>query len=201
MLLFGTRAGLEEVALKLRLPAAVSKSPTVKARAAVEVSSLIVWLAMVEMVGGSLTGLTVRTKLLLRTFTPSLTLTVINVVPTWLVAGVTVTARLVPLPPKTMLALGTNVRLVDVALRVRLPAAVSTSPIMNAMGPVEVSSLTVWLPMAEMVGGSLTAFTVTRKVVLVPAERFGSVRERVMMALTDLLGGGVIVTLRLVPLP
>ena len=39
MLLFGTSAGLEEVALKLRLPAAVSKSPTVTTISAITLPS------------------------------------------------------------------------------------------------------------------------------------------------------------------
>src|SRR6266508_421594 len=40
---------------------------------------------------------------------PSLTVTVIVVVPDWLASGVTVTVRLVPLPPKTIFAFGTRV--------------------------------------------------------------------------------------------
>ena len=59
---------MAEVAVTTRLLAAVSPSLTTNPSAAVMVSSPIVWLAMVEMVGGSLTGFTVRTKLLLRTF-------------------------------------------------------------------------------------------------------------------------------------
>ena len=54
----------------------------------------------------------------------------------------TVTVRLAPEPPKTMLATGTTVVSLEVADRVRLPAAVSTSPTVKAMAPVAVSSLT-----------------------------------------------------------
>src|SRR5947199_132611 len=39
---FGTRAGLDELPLNVKLPAAVSPSPTVKLRAPVDVSSAIV---------------------------------------------------------------------------------------------------------------------------------------------------------------
>src|ERR1051325_8512546 len=52
MFALGRRAVLEEFAVRTRLAAAVSASPTVKASAPVELSSLMVWLAMLEMVGG-----------------------------------------------------------------------------------------------------------------------------------------------------
>ena len=41
---------------------------------------------------------------------------------------------------------------VDVPLTVRLPAAVSTSPTVKGIGPVAVSSFTVWAPRSERVG-------------------------------------------------
>src|SRR5436190_797089 len=51
---FGTRAGLEEVPVTIRLVAAVSASPTVKGRGPVDEFWLMVWLAMSEMVGAVL---------------------------------------------------------------------------------------------------------------------------------------------------
>ena len=68
----------------------------------------------------------------------------------------TVTVRLAPLPPKTMFAFGTSVVLDEVPVRVKLPAAVSTSPMVKAMALVAVSSLVLWLAMSEIVGLSLT---------------------------------------------
>ena len=47
----GTSAGLEELPVTVRLPAAVSASPTVKAKVPVDVFSLIVWLMTEETIG------------------------------------------------------------------------------------------------------------------------------------------------------
>ena len=52
---------------------------------------------------------------------PSLTVTVIVVVPVCPAAGVSVTVRLAPLPPKTMFAFGTSAGLVELPLTVRFP--------------------------------------------------------------------------------
>src|SRR5262245_66339806 len=62
MLVLGMRRVLEDVPVTVRLPGAVSASPTVKAMLAVAVSSLVVWLAMGEMVGGGLEAVRVRKK-------------------------------------------------------------------------------------------------------------------------------------------
>ena len=50
------------------------------------------------------------------------------------------------------------------AVTVRSPAAVSTSPTVNGMAPVAVSSSVDWLPTSEIVGKSLILFTVNKKV-------------------------------------
>ena len=71
----------------------------------------------------------------------SVTVRVIVAVPIWLFAGVSVTDRLAPLPPKTMLALGTRVVLLLEPDMVREAAAVSTSPMAKARAPVVASSL------------------------------------------------------------
>jgi len=74
---------------------------------------------------------------------PSVTVTVMVAVPNWSAAGVTVTVRLAPLPPKTMFPLGTNIVFDEVPDSVRLPTAVSLSPIVNASAPVFPSSAIV----------------------------------------------------------
>src|SRR2546428_5468675 len=79
-------------------------------------------------VGGVFGGLTVSVNGSLAVRLPSLTVTVITALPLWPAAGVTVTVRLAPLPPKTMFALGTRVVFPELPLTVRLPGAVSTSP-------------------------------------------------------------------------
>ena len=87
------------------------------------------------MVGGVL-GTTVTAKLLFVLALPSLTVTVMVAVPTCAATGVTVTVRLAPLPPKTMLAFGTKVGLDEFPLSVRMVSAVSASPTVNAMAPI-----------------------------------------------------------------
>src|SRR2546426_1364352 len=93
---------------------------------------------MPVIVGGVFTVLTVSTKVSLAPFTPSLTPTVIVAVPVCPAAGVTVTVRLDPLPPNTMLLVGTSVALDDPLLNVRLPTGVSASPIVNGIAAVGV---------------------------------------------------------------
>ena len=82
--------------------------------------------------GTSFTEVTVRTNVSVAVSEPSLTVTVMVAVPFWLAAGVMVTVRLAPLPPKTMLALGTSAVFDDEPDTVRLPAAVCASPTVNA---------------------------------------------------------------------
>ena len=77
----GTSVGLDDVALSTRLDRAVSTSPTVKLIGPVEVFWLIVRSGILEIVGGSFTGVTVRTKLSLAVASPSLTVTVIVALP------------------------------------------------------------------------------------------------------------------------
>src|SRR5437667_276847 len=78
-------------------------------------------------------------------------------VPVWLRAGVTVTVRLAPEPPKTMLATGTKVGLEEAPERVRLPAAVCESPTVVAIGAVAVFWLVDRSAMLEIVGGVFAA--------------------------------------------
>ncbi len=55
--------------------------------------------------------------------------------PVWPDAGVTVTVRLAPLPPKAMLLTGTSVGFELPPVSVRLAAAVSMSPTVTDSGP------------------------------------------------------------------
>src|SRR5690349_9075682 len=98
---------------------------------------------MVEMVGASLTALTVARNVALAVALPSLTVTVIVALPNWFVAGRTVTVRFAPLPPNVILPLGIKVAWDDVPVRVKALTGVSASPIVNGIAPVVVSSLMV----------------------------------------------------------
>src|SRR2546423_9369813 len=107
---------------------------------------------MSEMVGAVLTELTVSTNVSLPLKAPSLTITVTVALPVWLAAGVTVTVRLLPLPPKTMFALGTNVGFEELPLMVKLFAGVSASPIVKGIATVAVFTVVDWLGISLMVG-------------------------------------------------
>src|SRR5215470_18415459 len=85
-------------------------------------------------------GVTVNRKEVLALLVPSLTVMVMVAVPDWPAAGVTVTVRLAPEPPKTMLALGTRVGLEELPLRERLASGVSGSLMVNGRGEVGVFS-------------------------------------------------------------
>src|SRR5262245_22805263 len=109
MLATGRRAGLEELAERVRLPGAVSASPTVKGSALVGVSSFGAWLAIGAMGGGAVIAATVSWKVVVVVSWPSLTVRVTVVEPVRPGAGERVTERLAPAPPKAMLATGRRV--------------------------------------------------------------------------------------------
>ena len=92
----------------------------------------------IRTVGGVVPGLTVSTNVSLVLFVPSLTVTVIVAAPVCPVTGVTVTVRFDPAPPKAIFFVGTSVKLDESWLKVRLPAAVSASPTVNAIAAVVV---------------------------------------------------------------
>ena len=114
---------------------------------------------------------------------PSLTVTVMLAVPIWFVTGVIVTVRVAPLPPKMTFPTGTSVGLDDVALSTRLDRAVSTSPTVKLIGPVEVFWLMVRSGILEIVGGSFTGVTVRTKLSLAVASP--SLTVTVIVALPD----------------
>ena len=121
-------------------------------------------------VGTSLTGFTVsRNVVLLLLPLASLTQSVINDAPEALATGVSATVRSAPALPRITFAFGSSTRFEEVALMVRLAAAVSTSPTVKDNGPVPVSSLMERLGMPLIVGTSFTLVTVSTKLEL--AER------------------------------
>src|SRR3954453_6463909 len=113
-------------------------------------------------VGRSFTGLIVKRNEVLALVTPSLTVKTIVFVPVWLLPGVMVTLRFVPVPLTTMLVSGTSTVLDELAVTVSNKAAVSTSLMLNGI-VIGVSSGVAWLPMAAIVGPSLIAVMVTVK--------------------------------------
>ena len=199
-LFVGSSAGLEESAVRTRLPTGVSKSAKVKASAPEAVSSLRTWSARPVMVGGSLRLLTVTVNDVLLLATPSLAVNVIVAMPTWLVAGRTSTARLVPPPPTVRLALGISSVFPEEAVTVMPPAGISGSLTLKVSGPSVESSAMTCGGMVESVGASLVGLTVRVKVRLV-RPKFVSTTEIVMAAMPARLVAGVMVTVRLAPLP
>ena len=96
---------------------------------------------MSEIVGKSLTDATFNTNVSVAINPPaSVTVSVIVVMPNWPSAGVIVAVRFAPLPPSTMLALGTSVVFDEVAVTVSKSAPVSRSSTVKAIAPVGVSS-------------------------------------------------------------
>ena len=176
----GMSAGLEEVAVTVSVPAADSRSPTVNASAAVGVSSAVVVSIRPEIVGASFTGVTVRTKVAFVVTVPSLTATVMVAVPDWFAAGVAVSVRLAPLPPRTRLPFGTRAGFDDVALTVRLPTSVSASPTVKPRADVGVSSVVVVSTRPEIVGASFTAAICSVEVAAAEAEPSLTVIVRVL---------------------
>ena len=86
---------------------------------------------MVEIVGASLTGVTVKRKDWLAVSEPSLTVIVTVELPKAFVAGVNVAVLPEPLPAKTILAFGINDWSEELAETVKLVATLSTSAIVK----------------------------------------------------------------------
>src|SRR5262249_40881940 len=187
-----------ELPESVRLPTGVSASPTVKLIGPAAVPDVVVWSVMFEIVGGVLAAPTVRRKPVLALREPSLTVTVTVAVPVWPAAGVSVTVRLAPLPPKAMFAPGSSVWFDELPETVRLPAGVSASPTVKAIGPTGVPVVVDWFAIAEIVG-ALCAVTVDWNPVLVLSRP--SLTVTVTDAVPDWPATGVRVAVRLAPLP
>ena len=155
----GTNVVLLLLPLRSKSATAVSTSPTVTDNALVAVSSLVDRLLTSLIVGASFTASTVNTNVSVVLAVPSPTVSVIVALPFWLLAGVTVTVQLAPLPPNTMFASGTNTVLLLLALNVRSATAVSSSPNVTANALVAVSSLVDTLLTSLIVGTSFTGRT------------------------------------------
>ena len=134
-----TSPRLDELPASVRFAAGVCVSPIVKAIGGVTPFSFNPWSAIGEMTGKEWTALTVNKKLALLAAAPSLTVMVIVALPNWFAAGVTVTVRMAPLPPKTMFALGTRVGLEEAPESVKLATGESTSATMKGTTPVVVA--------------------------------------------------------------
>src|ERR1043166_699083 len=93
---------------------------------------------MGAMVGGLFPPVTVKTNVSLALCVSSLTVTGMIALPVWLVAGVIVTVLLAPLPPKTMLGLGTREVLLELPVRIKLFSGVSISATVNGIAEVGV---------------------------------------------------------------
>jgi len=155
MFAFGINVVTVDDTESVKLDAEVSASPIVNGIAAVDWPDVTVWAPMEEMVGAVFvtpTDCTMRVKPLLAVFVPSLTVNVIWAEPLNPGAGVTVTVRLAPVPPRRIFPMGTNVVSEDAAVTIKLPADVSESETENAIAGVVCPALTVWSAIAEIDG-------------------------------------------------
>src|SRR6185503_11570650 len=191
----------DEVAVSDKLPARVRSSPTLSASGPVEASSSIDCGPIAETTGGRFGAATVTVKLVLvEPPLPSVTVNVMIAEPDRCPAGVTMSARLVPLPPRTMLLSGTSDVSDDDAVTVNRSAGVSTSLTANGSTPVDMSSAMDWLRIPVMVGGSFTGLTVKVKDADAKANA-PSKTSIVILAEPDWFASGASVTVRLDPLP
>src|SRR5690349_14654548 len=99
--------------------------------------------------------MTVTSNEPLETAWPLATLIVIVAVPPCPAATVTLTVRLEPLPPNTMLEFGTSVGLEEDAASTSELAGTVASPIVKLIGPVELLLFTVMSGIGEMNGGDI----------------------------------------------
>src|SRR3989441_505548 len=142
----------------------------------------------------------VNTKLSLAVRLPSLTVTVIVAVPLWFRAGVTVTVRLAPEPPKTMFAAGTKVGLEEAPDSFNDPATTEISPLSLHVALPILFWLVERFAMLEIVGAVFAgALTVSTKLSL--AVRLPSLTVTVIVAVPLWLSAGVTVTVPLAPEP
>src|SRR2546425_1172204 len=142
----------------------------------------------------------VNTKLSLAVRLPSLTVTVIVAVPLWFRAGVTVTVRLAPEPPKTMFAAGTKVGLEEAPDSFNDPATTEISPLSLHVALPILFWLVERSAILEIVGAVFAgALTVNTKLSL--AVRLPSLTVTGIVADSVLFGRGLKRASRLVPEP
>src|ERR1041384_4671695 len=140
---------------------------------------------IVSIEGGAEVASTLTWKVVLAVALPSLTVIVIFALPDWLSKGVSVTVRLLSLPPNKILLVGISAGAEQVAHTVRLDAGVSRSLMLKGIAPVFVLVAIVCLGMAVMVGGSLTVTVNVRvtMLLLVPPSLTGTMTMAVPLAL------------------
>src|ERR1041385_3518772 len=132
----------------------------VKASGPITVSSLLVWSEMLEMTGRPLI---VRTnEVLLVPPSPSAAVIVMVTTPHWSDGGMTVTVRLVPVPPRKIRFAGTSTGSLEAAESSKLAAGVSASSTVKLIGPSASSWKMDWPGMCERMGPSLTGLIVSR---------------------------------------
>ncbi len=138
-----------------------------------DLQTLVIQQELVSLIVGAVfTSLTVTRKLSLALKVPSLTTIVTVALPTLPAAGVTVTVRLMSLPPSTMPVSGRSTASEDEAVTVSEAAGVVACETENGMADVEPFTLRATSEICEMVGAVAVALTVTTKVML--EERFPS---------------------------
>ena len=157
---------------------------------------------MVEIVGGSLIGLTVRTNELLELKLPSLTMMVTVAVPKRFVAGTNVAVRELPLGLKEMFPMGRSVGLDELADNVSELIGLSMSARVKLTVVKVSSSIAGGFGIFEIVGASFTAATLIGKLAVVEAPS-PSVTVMVMVVVLEpnWLGDEVIVRVRFWPEP
>ena len=96
---------------------------------------------------------TVRRKVVVAERAPSETVSVTVAMPVRPAAGVAVTVRLAPLPPRTSPLVASRVVSDEAAVTVRAPGAVWVSPTWKGTGPVELPAVMLRSPMALTMGG------------------------------------------------
>ena len=120
-----TNEGFDELADTVSAEGDVSASPTVNTIGSRPAPATTERLAMSLMVGGVFTEETVRTKLVLEEDTPSVTVSVIVVLPTCEGVGVKTAVRIRSIPLKEIPVKGRSVGFEDWAVRIKLLTAVS----------------------------------------------------------------------------
>jgi len=131
--------------------------------------------------------MTTSRKLEVAVATPSPTVTVTKAAPLAFAAGVRVTTRSVPVPPRTMPAAGSSAGFDDDAVTVNASAAVSASCTRNLIGPVLPSSRMIRGVIREIVG---TASTLRTNVSVAVAAPSPTVRVMVQCRAGSVAAGG-----------
>src|SRR5215471_16095602 len=113
-------------------------------------------------------GVTISEKTVWAALVPSVTVRATRATPNWPGAGVRVTVRLLPPPPKEMLAgvFGSRIGLADTPETPSSPGADSKSPTTKVNGAVGVLTRVLVWGRTDMNGAVLPGSTVTLKLVL-----------------------------------